>query len=78
MLFSLFDLKCILVEALWRYMKIWCFEAHIPLVRFPYTGWKNWGQFDPGVLHFALVLISRGIVSSSEEEAGATQKKDSA
>jgi hypothetical protein len=75
---SLFDLKCMLVEALGRYMQPRYIEAHIPLVPFPYTGWKHWGQFDPGVLYFALLVISRGVVSSSEEETRAMQKKGSA
>ena len=59
-------------------MQLPSFEAYIPLVQFSYTGWEQWGQFDPGVLYFVLLLISRGIVSSSEEETGAIQKTGSA
>lgn len=59
-------------------MRLRYFEAHIPLGRLPYTDWKHLGQLDPGVLYFALLVISRGIVSSSEEDTVAMQKKGSA
>ena len=58
-------------------MQLRYFEAHIPLGRLPYTGWKHWGHLDPGILYFALLMISRGIVSSLEEDTVAMQKKGS-